>query len=880
MADQSTTANLELEGRELYWGRPFNKTEIFFRQLVAVVKLAVRSLLFLTAVAGVGVLAYHIFLALKNQLPLNDPLFWQGRYFDYFLWSVVLDMYLFYNLGLDAKRSYNVIRKSFKPQAAGKAKLKKVDMSDSFSLEALRVLDKAYLKAWRSNKAFNLLFIFSRLLSAKIAAVIFGRLGLSVKDIKIYNKKFLENLPRGGTVLDQKVHQVLSRAYDLAYRESRPKVEVTDLLQAVSELQPEIQEILYEFKITPETINNVVKWANIQKKLSSRYKHLRAKAYFKPKGTMDRAMTAMATPMLDSFSEDYTQLARAGYLPLCVARDQELSEIFNIIEGGKNSVVLVGLPGVGKSNIVEGIANMMVTEDVPKILRDKRFVSLSIPHLVAGASRPNQLEERLMIIFKEISRAGNIVLHIDDVHNLVGVTSVGSENVDLSEILAKFLIQKGVITIATTNPADYRHYLEGHPLNEVLQQVIIAEPEDNQAIQMIESKAGFLEGKNQIFFSYDALAKAVKLSRRYIPDHYLPDKAFKILEEVAVQVRQSKGKNHAVTGEDVAGVISAHTHIPLTEVTQAESEKLLNLEARIHQRMVDQAEAVNFVASALRRARAELRDTKRPIANFLFLGPTGVGKTELAKTVAQVYFGAEEKMVRLDMSEYQLKDSVNRLLGSQTTGQGGAVRGEGGVLTEAIRKQPFTLLLLDELEKAHPDILNIFLQVMDDGRLTDAIGRTVDFSNCIIIATANAGTQFIQDRVKAGESLEEIKNKLLLSELRQYFKPEFLNRFDGIVVFKPLAEEHIFQIAGLMLGKVKQRLADKGIYLEVTPEAQAELATAGFDPMFGARPLRRVIQERVDSALADYLLQGKLGRRDKVILEAGGRLSIEKADKF
>ena len=357
-----------------------------------------------------------------------------------------------------------------------------------------------------------------------------------------------------------------------------------------------------------------------------------------------------------------------------------------------------------------------------------------------------------------------------------------------------------------------------------------------------------------------------------IGEAFKKHKAIILLEETATAVRQEKGKNSLVSGEDVAGVIAHKTGIPLTQITQSETEKLLNLEPLIHQRMVDQEEAVNLVASALRRARAELRDTKRPIVNLLFLGPTGVGKTELAKTVAQIYFGSEDKMIRLDMSEYQLKENLNRLIGSGNE--------ERGILTEAVRKSPFALVLLDEIEKAHPDILNLFLQVMDDGRLTDALGRTVDFGHTIIIATSNAGTQFIQDNLRSGKTLEEVKNQLLLSELKQHFKPEFLNRFDGIVVFKPLSQADIEKITYLMLAKVKKRLADKGISLEVTEAAVKELAKIGFDPAFGARPLRRAIQERVDSALANYLLTGKIGPRDKVILEEGGGLRIEKARKF
>ncbi|PJC01624.1 MAG: hypothetical protein CO073_03195 [Candidatus Komeilibacteria bacterium CG_4_9_14_0_8_um_filter_36_9] len=320
-------------------------------------------------------------------------------------------------------------------------------------------------------------------------------------------------------------------------------------------------------------------------------------------------------------------------------------------------------------------------------------------------------------------------------------------------------------------------------------------------------------------------------------------------------------------------MVSEKAEVPIAQVTQDESNKLMNLEQLIHQRLVNQNEAVDIVAASLRRARVELRDIKKPIANFLFLGPTGVGKTELAKTVADVYFGDETRMIRLDMSEYQEQNSIQRMIGAPGDTS-------GGVLTNAVREDPHSILLLDEIEKAHPDVLNIFLQVMDDGRMTDVTGRTVDFTNLIVIATSNACTNYVQDRTKEGAIAEEIKLELMEKELRPYFRPEFLNRFDSIVVFKPLNQEHIEQIAGLMLKGEQKRLKEKGIYLEPTPAAIKELAIAGYDPKFGARPLKRVIQERVENALADFLLTGQVDRRDKVILEAGGKIRIKKAQEL
>ncbi len=400
----------------------------------------------------------------------------------------------------------------------------------------------------------------------------------------------------------------------------------------------------------------------------------------------------------------------------------------------------------------------------------------------------------------------------------------------------------------------------------------ILEPEMNQAIQMAESKIGFFEAKYKVYFSYNAIAKAVELTGKYIHDKHLPAKAIDLLETVAVKVSQQKGSNSLVTEDDIASIISDITRIPITKITESEGENLLKLEERIHERMIDQEEAVKMVAASLRRARTELREAKRPIANFLFLGPTGVGKTELAKTVAEVYFGDEDYMIRLDMSEYQHQDSIEKMIGSSA--------GALGYLTEAVRKTPFSLILLDEFEKAHPDILNLFLQVMDDGRLTDGQGRTIDFTNSIIIATSNIGAVFIQEQIKAGTKIEEIKQKLIDEQLNKVLRPELINRFDGVIVFKPLTLGEVVKITSIMLNKVKQMLEAKGIGLEVDPLGANRLAEQGFDPKFGARPLRRVIQEQVENKIADKILAGEIKRRDTVIIDQEAKVEVRKGKKL
>jgi ATP-dependent Clp protease ATP-binding subunit ClpC len=404
-----------------------------------------------------------------------------------------------------------------------------------------------------------------------------------------------------------------------------------------------------------------------------------------------------------------------------------------------------------------------------------------------------------------------------------------------------------------------------------MEKVEVKEPAGNQAIQMAESRIGMMEGKYGVYFSYSSIEQAVKLSSRYIHDKYLPAKAIDILEATAVKVSRRSANDpdkSLCTEEDVAEVVGEMTHIPMKKITASEGKDLLNLEEKIHERMIDQKEAVDAVAASLRRARTELREGKRPIANFLFLGPTGVGKTELAKTVADIYFGDKKYLVRIDMSEYQLADSVKKMIGD--------VDGTRGYLTEAVRKQPFSLILLDEFEKAHPEILNLFLSCFDDGRMTDGQGRTIDFTNSIIIATSNAGSVFIQEEVVVGTDIEKIKEELINKHLNKIMRPELINRFDGVVVFKPLSENDIVNITKLMLKDTEKMLLGKGINMRTEEEGVAKLAKAGYDPKFGARPLRRLLQDKIENEIANKILAGELVRRDTVVINSEGQIEIEK----
>jgi len=500
-------------------------------------------------------------------------------------------------------------------------------------------------------------------------------------------------------------------------------------------------------------------------------------------------------------------------------------------------------------------------------LQDKRLVELDATRLISGAT-PSQAEGRMMAIIDEVIRAKNIILYVANIENLIGITSGEEESLDLSEVLANALERGTILCLASATEENYTKYIEGKSLGNIFSRVEIEEPEGNQAIQIVESKIGSLEGKYKIYFSYNAIEESIKLSSKYIHDKYLPEKAINILELAATKVAKTRGEQSIVSESDIADVVSKKTGIPVSKVSENESKKLLNLEERIHERMINQKEAVGMVSSSLRRARTELREGKRPIANFLFLGPTGVGKTELAKTVAEIYFGNEEYMIRLDMSEYQHPDSIKKMIGDST--------GTRGLLTESVRQSPFSLILLDELEKAHPQILNVFLQVMDDGRLTDGQGRTVDFTNSIVIATSNAGAVFIQEQIFAGRPMEQIKTELIENHLNRVMRPELINRFDGVIVFEPLSQEHVVEIARLMTNKTASMLLEKGIGFRIDESGLRILSEEGYDPKFGARPLRRLLQNKIDDQIASLILEGNLKRRDTVVIDEKAEVQVEK----
>ncbi len=859
------------------WGMPITTAALVQRRIQDIVTTSLHIALFAVGVIGLGVAAWHLYRLGPAVNPFAALWLNHTPALLVFWLSVASDLYLGARLvRRTGRRSYRWPPQRLPAPASSWDELLAlppaavVDLAAYATPAARRALERAYeLARDRTFTHVTPLHLLAALADDETVAMLLLRLGVSFERLGAQIGRGLSaqpSIPAAHVRLDAAVQTVLVNAAAESWAARDPQIDPADLFAGLVVTGGLVAELLYDQKVDADKVRNVVAWYRVVERVRRRGLAWDRRAVGRGRGDMNRAMTAVATKVLDQFSTDLTAAAGSHALAPCVGRDDEIGAVFRLLtSASRHSVVLVGPPGVGKRAIINGVAQQMVGEDVPRVLADHRLVSVSVSRLVAGLDASGA-EERLLMLIRDAARAGNVVLAFPDIVKMVGITSGGAASLDLAGTLAQALARTRIPILATATDTDYRKYLESSPLGSALEKLDVAEPQGNAAIQILEVLAGHYEHEHDVVFTYDAVATAVHLSDRYLHDRYLPEKAVAVLEESAVRA-SGRGPHSLVTGEDVAAIVAEKTKIPLSEVTQSEGERLLHLEERIHQRLVDHDEAVRAVAAAIRRARVELRDARRPITNLLFLGPTGVGKTQLAKTVADVYFGAGNRLVRLDMSEYQERSSIERLLG---------LPGLGGYLTEQVRTNPFCLLLADEFEKAHPDVVNLFLQLMDDGRLTDGAGRTVDFTNCIVICTSNAGSSVIQDQLRAGIAVETIRDYLVNTELPRRFRPELLNRFDGIIVFKPLSLDDVRAIARLMLAGVTDSLKRRGIALQVTDAAIDELATAGYDPKFGARPLRRVIQERVDDPLAKTLLAGGLRRRDTVVFDIGGKIDMIK----
>ncbi|QSZ28441.1 ATP-dependent Clp protease ATP-binding subunit [Aceticella autotrophica] len=652
-----------------------------------------------------------------------------------------------------------------------------------------------------------------------------------------------------------------------------------------------------------------------------------------PSGGQDKGqkLKSTNTPNLNQFGRDLTELAREGKLDPVIGREKEIERVIQILSRRtKNNPCLIGEPGVGKTAVAEGLAEAIVEGRIPEILKDKRIVTLDMASMVAGTKYRGEFEDRLKNILNEVIKAGNVILFIDEMHTIIGAGAAEGA-IDASNILKPALARGEIQVIGATTIDEYRKHVEKDPaLERRFQPIYVEEPTVEETILILKGLRDRYEAHHRVTITDEAIEAAAKLSHRYITDRFLPDKAIDLIDEAASRVRlktvtappeikeledkinmlnkekeeairtqeyekaakirdeeqkikeqlnkmkskweqNSFVKEKSVGPEEISQIVSLWTGIPVKKLEEEESERLLHLEEVLHQRVIGQDEAVEAVARAIRRARVGLKDPKRPIGSFIFLGPTGVGKTELTRALAEAMFGDESAMIRFDMSEYMEKHTVSRLVGSPP---GYVGYEEGGQLTEKVRRKPYSVVLFDEIEKAHPDVFNILLQILEDGRLTDSKGRTVDFKNTVIIMTSNVGAKFIMKQSTLGfmpaknadiTSYEKMKENVL-EELKKVFRPEFLNRVDDIIVFHQLTKDDIRKIIDIMIDELNKRLKENNIMLEFTDDAKEELLKEGFDVTYGARPLRRAIQKVVENELSELMLKGEVKSGDKLLV--------------
>ena len=712
---------------------------------------------------------------------------------------------------------------------------------------------------------------YELLLDNKKLNFIFSRAIIDIKEVKKALKEYLKKGFTKASLIEKfkprellysdNFQETILESLKIAQKREHQRIETGDLITALSKTDPIFREILVKSEIKSEDIENLSYWLErIEKRLASKKRFWDLENLNK-KGSFAKNWSAGFTITLDKYSFDWSRTAGLEGFGVMVGHKKEISEMERILSRLEiNNALLVGKPGSGRKNIVQALARRSFLGQSLTKLNYKRIVELDLPSLLSRIENFEEVEFTLNKIFEEVISAGNIILIIDEFHSFVGgETRLGV--IDISGILTPFLRLSQLQIIAITTFAGLHKNIEKNSsLIGLFEKIEVTEISEEETVTVLENLVPLLEKRYKMFITYPALKNIVSYSGRYLPAAPFPKKAIDLLDEVMVYVH-SQPKKYLVLQEDVDKIVSDKTEIPVGEIEAKERNILLNLENLLHQRIINQETAVEEVSSALRRARVEISQRKKPMGTFLFLGPTGVGKTETSKALAETYFGSEKRMIRLDMSEFQDIKDIPRLIGSME---------QEGLLTTKVREDPFSLILLDEIEKAHPNILNLFLQVLDEGHITDGLGRKVIFSNSIIIATSNAGAEVIWKDIKKDKRLDIIKEDLLaLLFERKKFRPEFINRFDAVVIFKPLTKENLLDIAELMLDKIKKNLKkQREVNFVITEKLKEKIVDLGYSPTFGAREMRRVIADRVENLLAISFLKKEIKRGDKIAIDS------------
>jgi len=654
--------------------------------------------------------------------------------------------------------------------------------------------------------------------------------------------------------------EVMQSAKENALANKRSEISSGDILVGLIQKSDVFKQIMFEIKMEEADIKEVVEWHEM---LKSHTEKQDLPFWDKDSaGGIGRDWSYGYTPILNQFAKNLNDEVEFAGKVNVYGRTNEIDEIERVLsKSTQNNVLLIGEPGIGKKTIVKGFVERVIKGKTLPSLRYMQIFQVDTGALLSGSSQSGEVALRIKQIFNEAARAGNIILFFDNFHALVSKQE-GVGQVDTSEVILPYL-NGAIKVIGATTLDNFHKNVEASPaISAAMNRVMVKEPNQAETVQVLEEMVPYTEYRNGVFWPFQSLREATRVADRYIHNVPFPQKAIEIVDEASVEV--AKAGKKIVFAADIDSMVSRKLEVPVSQAEGEEAKKLLDLEKFLHERVIGQDDAIRAISSAMRRARAGVQSKDRPIGVFLFLGPTGVGKTETSKALAESYFGDERNMIRVDMSEYQEQSSIYRMIGSPPAA---GSEGEKGQLTTAIMDNPFSLVLLDEIEKAHKDILTLFLQVFDDGRLTDGTGRVIDFTNTIIIATSNAGSELIREKVLLNVDNESLKKELLdYLQKNAVFRPEFLNRFDEVVAFHPLSQEQIQQVAQLMLKSLAKRMLEKEITVEFTGEAVTKLAQIGFDPVYGARPMRRAIQDKVENLLANKLLSGEIQRGAKIVI--------------